>query len=53
MEFKAHKYQERAIAFVTEQPYCALFIDMGCGKTSITLTALRALQKDYLDVGRS
>ena len=52
MEFKAHKYQERAIAFVTEQPYCALFIDMGCGKTSITLTALRALQKDYLDVGK-
>ena len=52
MEFKAHKYQERAIAFVTEQPYCALFVDMGLGKTAVALTALRALQKDYLDVGK-
>lgn len=52
MEFKAHKYQEKAIGFVTEQPYCALFLDMGLGKSVITLTALRALQKDYLDVGK-
>lgn len=52
MEFKAHKYQERAIEFVTEQPYCALFVDMGLGKTSVALTALRALQRDYLDVGK-
>lgn len=50
MEFKAHKYQERAIDFVVEQPYCALFLSMGLGKSVIALTALRSLQKDYLDV---
>ena len=50
MEYKPHAYQEKAIDFVVEHPYCALFVDMGCGKTSIVLTALRALQKDYLDV---
>ena len=50
MEYRPHAYQERAIDFVVEHPYCALFVDMGCGKTSIVLTALRLLQKDYLDV---
>ena len=50
MNYKPHAYQERAIDFVVEHPYCALFMDMGLGKSVITLTALRALQKDYLDV---
>lgn len=50
MEYKPHAYQKRAIDFVIEHPYCALFVDMGCGKTSIVLTALRELQKDFLDV---
>ena len=50
MEFKAHKYQENAIDFVVRTPYCALFLDMGCGKSVITLTALRSLKQDYLDV---
>ena len=50
MEFKAHRYQERAIGFVVEHPYCALFMDMGLGKSVITLTALRSLKQDYLDV---
>lgn len=50
MEFKAHKYQERAIGFVVEHPYCALFMDMGLGKSVITLTALRSLKQDYFDV---
>lgn len=52
MRFKPHSYQKRAISFVIEQPYCALFVDMGLGKTVVTLTALRALQRDYLDVGK-
>ena len=50
MEFKAHRYQERAIGFVVEHPYCALFMDMGLGKSVITLTALLSLKQDYLDV---
>ena len=50
MTFKPHNYQQRAIDFVVDHPFCALFMDMGLGKSAITLTALRALQKDYLDV---
>ena len=50
MTFKPHNYQLRAIDFVVDHPFCALFMDMGLGKSVITLTALRALQKDYLDV---
>lgn len=50
MKFTPHKYQERAISFLIEQPYCALFVDMGLGKTVATLTALKALREDYLDV---
>ena len=52
MRFRPHKYQKRAIGFVIEQPYCALFLGMGLGKSVITLTALRTLQQDYLDVGK-
>lgn len=52
MRFNPHKYQERAIDFVVDTPYCALFLEMGLGKSVITMTALRALQKDYLDVGK-
>ena len=51
-KFKPHSYQERAIRFVEDTPYCALFVDMGLGKTVVTLTALRELQRDYLDVGK-
>ena len=50
MKFTPHKYQERAISFLIEQPYCALFVDMGLGKTVATLTALKALREDYLDI---
>ena len=52
MKFHPHAYQERAIRFVEDTPYCALFVDMGLGKTVITLTALRELQRDFLDVGK-
>lgn len=52
MEFRPHKYQEKAVDFLIGNPYCALFLDMGCGKSVITMTALRSLQQDYLDVRR-
>jgi len=52
MIFRPHAYQERAIRFVEDTPYCALFVDMGLGKTVVTLTALRELQRDYLDIGK-
>lgn len=49
MEFKAHEYQRRAVRFVLEHERCALFLDMGLGKSVITLTALAALREDYFE----
>ncbi|MCQ2299775.1 MAG: DEAD/DEAH box helicase [Bacteroidales bacterium] len=40
MRFEAHAYQERAVRWVVDHPRCALFLDMGLGKTVSTLTAL-------------
>ena len=47
MEFKPHEYQKYAIDFLLSNPIACLLLDMGLGKTSITLTAL----KDLLDAG--
>jgi len=35
-----HQYQRDAYAFVMAHPFCALFIDMGLGKTVILLTVI-------------
>lgn len=42
-----HGYQNHACGFVEANPIVALFIDMGLGKTIITLTALSDLILDY------
>ncbi|MBV6633862.1 MAG: DEAD/DEAH box helicase [Alphaproteobacteria bacterium] len=39
-----HSYQERAANFIDRNPYCALWVDMGLGKTVSTLTALQDLR---------
>lgn len=52
MEFVPHKYQEKAIDFVIENPAAGLFLDMGLGKTIITLTAIEELKNNYLDVSK-
>lgn len=46
MRFKAHKYQETAIGWIMEKPYCGLFVGLGLGKTVITLTAVSHLIDD-------
>lgn len=38
-----HEYQRTAIEWVKSKPRCGLFLDMGLGKTVITLTALQDL----------
>jgi len=38
-----HVYQKNAIDFFKEQKRCALFLDMGMGKTTTTLTAITDL----------
>ena len=50
--YKPHDYQEYATNFILSHPACGLLLDMGLGKTVITLTALWALLLDYFDVGR-
>ncbi len=40
MEFKPHPYQQRAIEWIMTDRSCGLFLDMGLGKSVITLTAL-------------
>ena len=52
MKYTPHKYQERAINHIIEHPYCGLFLDMGLGKTSITLTAFYQLVAD-LEVSKA
>lgn len=41
--FKPHPYQNIAIKFAKLNKFCALILDMGLGKTIITLTVLRDL----------
>ena len=47
MNFKPHDYQKTAIEFIKTHDRCALFLDMGLGKTVSTLTALNDLENDY------
>jgi SNF2 family DNA or RNA helicase len=50
MKYKPHSYQEYAIRYIETHPFPALLIDMGLGKTSITLTAIRNLLFDSFEV---
>ena len=38
-----HDYQERGVSHIIDNEYCALFLDMGLGKTVTTLTAIKEL----------
>ena len=49
MEFIPHDYQKYAIEYIKEHPVSAVLLDMGLGKTSITLTALNDLLFDSFD----
>ena len=50
MKYTPHDYQKYATKFITENKIAAVFLDMGLGKTSITLTALSDLLFDRFDV---
>ena len=52
MEFKPHKYQEEAINKIIEIDRCGLFLDMGLGKTVITLTAINDLMFNRFEVNK-
>ena len=38
-----YEYQERGVNHIIDNEYCALFLDMGLGKTVTTLTAIKEL----------
>lgn len=52
MMFVPHEYQKRCIKFILEHPAAGLFLDMGLGKTVITLTAVQELMYDRYEIGR-
>lgn len=52
MKFTPHEYQKRAISMVEELPHVGLFLDMGLGKTVITLTAINELMYERFEVSR-
>lgn len=52
MKYKPHNYQAFASEFILEHEVCCLMLDMGLGKTVITLSALWELVLDRFDVSR-
>ena len=52
MQFNPHDYQRFAIDFIKGHTNAAVFLDMGLGKTVITLTALDDLLFDSFEVSR-
>jgi SNF2 family DNA or RNA helicase len=52
MKFSPHEYQKYAIGYVEEHPVAAVILEMGLGKTVITLTAVASLLFDSFEVSR-
>lgn len=52
MLFKPHSYQEFCTSKIVDEPYVGLFLDMGLGKTVITLTAINELRYNRWAVQR-
>lgn len=47
-----HEYQNYCSEYLINHKRCGLFLDMGLGKTSITLKAIDTLMNDFLEVNR-
>ena len=52
MRYSPHEYQRYATKYIETHPVAAVLLDMGLGKTSITLTALNNLLFDSFEVRR-
>lgn len=53
MKYNPHDYQKYATEYIETNPVAAVLLDMGLGKTSITLTAVNDLMFDYFDVHKA
>ena len=51
MKAVLHEYQRRAVRWIEEKPRCALLLEMGLGKSLVTLTAIARLREDC-EVGK-
>ena len=52
MIYHPHDYQQYAIDFIESHPVAAVILDMGLGKTSVTLTAISDLMFDSFEISR-
>lgn len=52
MKFNPHDYQQYAINYIIKHRISAVLLDMGLGKTVITLTAIKSLMWDYLEIDK-
>lgn len=46
MIFRPYEYQKAAIRWIIDKPRCALLMEMGLGKSVVTLTAMQQLMDD-------
>lgn len=53
VEYKPHDYQQRAKDYIVEHKAAGLFLEMGLGKTIITLTAVNELMYDRFEITRA
>lgn len=53
MRFKPHNYQQFAIDFIIKNPIAAILLDMGMGKTVITLMAIQYLMYEAFEVNKT
>lgn len=52
MKYKPHDYQEYATRFIIEHPIAAVLLQMGLGKSVITLTAIKELALERFEISR-
>lgn len=52
MKYAPHEYQKYSTGFIIKHAECGLFLDMGCGKSIITLTAIWELLYDYFEISK-
>ncbi|MGN8844314.1 SNF2-related protein [Niallia sp. HCP3S3_B10] len=52
MKYNPHKYQTYATNFILKHPIAAVFLEMGLGKSVITLTAIFDLCLDSFEIGK-
>jgi len=52
MKYQSHDYQRYATQFILDHPVAAVLLDMGLGKSIITLTAIHELVLDRFEVKR-